>query len=349
MIHTHTQMGVDSRRAVTELVEDLQQRICDGAEGVERDAAARGATAAPATFREDRWEREGEGSFVGGWGSTRVIADGAAFEKGGVNVSVVTADSLPPSVAAQRPEAAGHGFFACGVSVVLHPRNPHAPTAHCNYRYFETQSKDGSPGIWWFGGGADLTPYYPVLDDVRHFHATLKAACDRHGADLYPAFKTWCDRYFYLKHRDETRGVGGIFYDYVDEHGYGETERTAHASPRRWDGLYAFMRDVGRAFVDAYFPLVARHALDPYGDRERSFQLLRRGRYVEFNLLYDRGTTFGLQSGGRTESILMSLPPLARWSYEEHPDPGSPEAALWDYLRPRDWFAADPFAEAARA
>jgi coproporphyrinogen III oxidase len=346
VIDTHTALGVDSRRAVTELVEDLQRRICAGAEAVEREAASGlGATQSAATFRQDYWEREGEGASVGGWGSTRVIADGAAFEKGGVNVSVVTAERLPPSVVAQRPEARDHGFFACGVSVVLHPRNPYAPTAHCNYRYFETQAPDGGPGSWWFGGGSDLTPYYPVLDDVRHFHRTLKAACDPHGTTLYPAFKQWCDRYFYLKHRDETRGVGGIFYDYVDSLGYGETERTPHESPKRWDEIFAFMRDAGRAFVDAYFPLVARHALEPYGERERSFQLLRRGRYVEFNLLYDRGTTFGLQSGGRTESILMSLPPLVRWGYDERAEPGSPEAQLDAYLKPRDWLGNEPFAE----
>jgi len=256
----------------------------------------------------------------------------------------VTADKLPPSIVAQRPEARDHGFFACGVSVVLHPRNPHAPTSHCNYRYFETQAPGGAPGIWWFGGGADLTPYYPVLDDVRHFHQTLKSACDPHDAAFYPAFKSWCDRYFYLKHRDETRGVGGIFYDYVDGEGYGETERSPHGRPKRWEELFDFMRDAGRAFVDAYFPIVARRVRAPYGERERSFQLLRRGRYVEFNLLYDRGTTFGLQSGGRTESILMSLPPLARWGYDERAEAGSPEAELDAYLEPRDWLGNDPLA-----
>jgi coproporphyrinogen III oxidase len=344
VIETHTALGVDSRRAVTELVEDLQLRICAGADAVEREAAARGGPCAAATFTQDYWEREGEGSVVGGWGSTRVLAEGAAFEKGVVKVSVVTADTLPPSVVAQRPEARGHGFFACGVSVVLHPRNPYAPTAHCNYRYFETQARDGGPGIWWFGGGSDLTPYYPLLDDVRHFHRTLKSACDAHDLAFYPAFKAWCDRYFYLKHRDETRGVGGIFYDYMDGAGFGETERTRHERLKRWDELFAFMRDAGRAFADAYFPLVARHALDPFGERERNFQLLRRGRYVEFNLLYDRGTTFGLQSGGRTESILMSLPPLARWDYDVRATPGSPEAELAAYLRPRDWLGNDPFA-----
>jgi len=260
-------------------------------------------------------------------------------------VSIVTGAALPPSVVAQRPELAGHGFFAAGVSVVLHPGNPHAPTAHCNYRYFEAQAPDGARSAWWFGGGADLTPYYPVLDDVRHFHRALRAACDAHDAQLYPAFKAWCDRYFYLKHRGETRGVGGIFYDYVDADGFGESdERTAFAQPKTFADLLAFMTDAGNAFTDAYLPLVERHALDAYGERERAFHLLRRGRYVEFNLIYDRGTHFGLQSGGRTESILMSLPPLVRWAYEEHPEPGSAEARLAPYLQPRDWFADDPFA-----
>jgi coproporphyrinogen III oxidase len=255
-----------------------------------------------------------------------VIASGAVFEKGGVNTSFVTGDKLPPSVVAQRPELEGHGFFATGVSVVLHPRNPRAPTAHCNFRYFEAQSPDGAPSAWWFGGGADLTPYYPELDDVRHFHRTLRDACDRHDARFYPDFKAWCDRYFYLPHRRETRGVGGIFYDYLGE-------------PRTFPALLAFTRDTGAAFAEAYLPLAERHALDPFGERERAFQLLRRGRYVEFNLVYDRGTHFGLQSGGRIESILMSLPPLVRWAYDEQPEPGSAEAALAAFLQPRDWLA----------
>jgi len=333
----------DAASAAARLVGALQASICARAEALER-AAGETSGAAAAAFVVDAWEREGGAKAVGGYGSTRVIANGAVFEKGGVNTSVVTGAALPPSVIAQRPELEGHGFFAAGVSVVLHPRNPYAPAAHCNYRYFEARN-DGVRSAWWFGGGADLTPYYPALEDVRHFHRTLRAACDRHDPAFYPAFKAWCDRYFYLKHRDETRGAGGIFYDYLDADGFGESgERTALAEERAVEDHLAFMRDAGEAFGEAYFPLVERHARDPFGERERSFQLLRRGRYVEFNLVYDRGTAFGLQSGGRTESILMSLPPLARWAYDERPAPGTPEAALAAYLRPRDWFAEDPFA-----
>jgi coproporphyrinogen III oxidase len=248
-------------------------------------------------------------------------------------------------VVAQRPELAGHGFFAAGVSVVLHPWNPYAPTAHCNFRYFEATTPDGARSAWWFGGGADLTPYYPDLADVRHFHGTLRAACERHDPAFYPAFKSWCDRYFYLKHRRETRGVGGIFYDYLDADGFGEADaRTPFARPRTADALHAFMADAGGAFAAAYLPIVERRANVAYGERERAFQLLRRGRYVEFNLVYDRGTHFGLQSGGRTESILMSLPPLVRWAYDERPAAGSAEAELAAYLTPREWFSEDPFA-----
>ncbi len=330
-----------TRRAAAQLVSLLQERICAGVVALEQTIADRG-TREPGGFVIDAWEGDGTGSIRGS-GSTRVLAGGAAFEKGGVNTSVVTGTNLPPSVVAQRPELQGHGFFAAGVSVVLHPHNPHAPTAHCNYRYFEAQDPAGARSAWWFGGGADLTPYYPHLDDVRHFHGALRDACDRHDPAFYPAFKAWCDRYFYLKHRDETRGVGGIFYDYLDAGGFGESgQRTPFAQARTFEQMLAFMSDAGNAFADAYLPLVERHALDPFGERERDFQLLRRGRYVEFNLIYDRGTHFGLQSGGRTESILMSLPPLVRWAYDERPWPGSPEARLAAYLRPRDWFAEDP-------
>ena len=334
--------GATAQRAdrVAELVGELQERVCDAALAVERTIGARDGTAA-AAFHVDAWQSDGAPGAVSGRGSTRVIADGAAFEKGGANTSVVTGTVLPPSVVAQRPELAGHGFFAAGVSVVMHPRNPLAPTAHCNFRYFEARTADGAPAASWFGGGADLTPYYPDLDDVRHFHRTLRAACDRHDPRYYPAFKDWCDRYFYIKHRNETRGVGGIFYDYLDETGFGESQNRTPLEPRTFEEMLAFMRDAGLAFVDAYFPLVERRAAEPYGERERSFQLLRRGRYVEFNLVYDRGTHFGLQSGGRTESILMSLPPLVRWAYDEQPEPGSPEAVLTDFLRPRDWLADD--------
>ncbi len=329
------------RRSAARLVSQLQERICADAVALERAVAERTGRVA-GEFVIDAWESDGTHSIRGS-GSTRVLAGGAAFEKGGVNTSVVTGASLPPSLVAQRPELTGHGFFAAGVSVVLHPLNPYAPTAHCNYRYFEAQAPDGARSAWWFGGGSDLTPYYPQLDDVRHFHATLRAACERHDPRFYPAFKAWCDRYFYLKHRGETRGVGGIFYDYLDAGGFGESgERTQFGEAKTFEDVLAFMGDAGNAFADAYLPLVERHALDPFGERERAFQLMRRGRYVEFNLIYDRGTHFGLQSGGRTESILMSLPPLVRWAYDERPEPGSPEAQLAAYLQPRDWFAADP-------
>jgi coproporphyrinogen III oxidase len=332
-----------TRRSAAQLVARLQERICAGVIAVEEAIGARSGRA-PAAFLIDEWSSGAAAHGISGGGSTRVIADGAAFEKGGVNISIVTGAKLPPSVVQQRPELDGHGFFAAGVSVVLHPHNPYAPTAHCNYRYFEAQAPDGEPSAWWFGGGSDLTPYYPQLEDVRHFHATLRAACDRHDAAFYPAFKAWCDRYFFLKHRNETRGIGGIFYDYVDASGFGEADqRTPFEQPRTFEQMLAFMTDAGNAFPEAYLPLVERHALDPFGERERDFQLVRRGRYVEFNLVYDRGTHFGLQSGGRTESILMSLPPLVRWEYNAVPEAGTAEAELARYLRPRDWFAEDPF------
>ena len=332
-----------SRDEATALVRDLQDRICTRASQIERTFAARIGGAHAAEFRIDGWQNEGAPSSVSGRGSTRVIADGAVFEKGGVNTSIVTGTTLPPSVVAQRPELAGHSFFAAGVSVVFHPHNPNVPTAHCNFRYFEAQSPAGARSAWWFGGGADLTPYFPVLEDVRHFHRTLRTACDRHDPAFYPAFKAWCDRYFFLKHRGETRGVGGIFYDYLDAHGFGEShDRTTFAGVRTFEQMLAFMHDVGSAFIEAYFPIVERHALEPFDESERSFQLYRRGRYVEFNLLYDRGTHFGLQSGGRTESILMSLPPLVRWAYDEQPRSGTRETELQKYLVPRDWLEDDP-------
>jgi coproporphyrinogen III oxidase len=332
------------RTSATRLVEDLQERICARVRDVEQSVAGR-ANGRPAEFAVDAWENDGASETVAGAGSTRVLSGGAAFEKGGVNMSVVTGTRLPPSVVSQRPELAGDGFFATGVSVVLHPWNPYAPTAHCNFRYFEAQAPDGRCSARWFGGGADLTPFYPDIADVRHFHATLRDACDRHDPQFYPAFKAWCDRYFYLKHRRETRGVGGIFYDYLDADGFGESgQRTGFAAPRSPEELLSFMADAGGAFAEAYLPLVERHAGDDYGERERAFQLLRRGRYVEFNLVYDRGTHFGLQSGGRTESILMSLPPLARWAYDEVPEAGSAEGELAAFLRPRDWLNEAPAA-----
>jgi coproporphyrinogen III oxidase len=253
-----------------------------------------------------------------------VLSDGAVFEKAGVNTSRV-AGELKPEFAAQLP-GDGLAFAAAGVSLVLHPKSPMVPTVHANFRCLRRGA------ALWFGGGADLTPYYPVLDDVVHFHATWKAACDRHDAAFYPRFKRGCDEYFYLPHRRETRGVGGIFFDYLQR------------DPTR---DLAFVADAGGAFLEAYLPILARRRADPWGERERAFQLLRRGRYVEFNLLYDRGTTFGLKTDGRAESILMSLPPLARWEYDVQHEPGTREAALADWLRPRDWLGLEPVKENA--
>lgn len=290
------------------------------------------------TFQEDSWERP-----EGGGGRSRVIREGAVFEQGGVNFSEVWGENLPPSILAQRPEAAGHGFYATGTSMVLHPRNPYIPTVHLNYRYFEAGP------VWWFGGGADLTPYYPFAEDAAHFHKTFKQACDAHHPEYYPTFKYWCDEYFYLKHRQETRGVGGIFFDYQDAQG--ELYRAnntngsaaAHSAKvgtltRCWEELFAFVQECGQAFLPAYVPIVERRRNLEYGERQRNFQLYRRGRYVEFNLVYDRGTIFGLQTNGRTESILMSLPPLVRWEYGYQPEPNTPEAELYEtFLKPQDW------------
>lgn len=281
---------------------NLQEEICT------QLAAADGV----AQFREDRWERA-----EGGGGRTRVISDGDLFEKGGVNFSRVSGAQLPPSATANRPQIAGKPFHALGVSLVLHPRNPYVPIVHMNYRFFQAGD------VWWFGGGADLTPIYGFAEDAEHFHRTLKSACDRHDSAFYPRFKAWCDEYFTIRHRNEMRGVGGIFFD--DLQGDGAA-------------LQAFWEDVARSFLPSYLPITARRRDLPYGGRERQFQLLRRGRYVEFNLVYDRGTLFGLQSGGRTESILMSLPPLAAWEYDWQGEPGSPEASLKEeFLSPRDW------------
>ena len=291
---------------------DLQERLCDAL------AAADGG----AGFREDAWERP-----EGGGGRSRVIESGRVFEKGGVNFSHVYGERLPPSATAARPELAGRSFHAVGVSWVLHPENPHVPTSHGNVRFFIAE-KAGEAPVWWFGGGFDLTPYYPVFEDVVHWHRVARDACAPFGDDVYPRFKAWCDDYFYLKHRDETRGVGGLFFDDLNDGGF--------------ERCFAFQRAVGDAFLDAYLPIVARRRETPFGERERDFQLYRRGRYVEFNLVWDRGTLFGLQSGGRTESILMSMPPLARWAYDWHPEPGSPEAALYaHYLSPRDWLGEE--------
>lgn len=269
-------------------------------------------------FRSDRWDREG-----GGGGNSRVLIDGGVFEQAGVGFSHVFGDQMPPSATQSRPELAGKSFQALGVSLVLHPRNPYVPTTHANFRFFSTDSDDGDP-VWWFGGGFDLTPYYPFHDDVLHWHTTAKNACDPFGADVYARYKKWCDEYFFLRHRNETRGVGGLFFDDLNEDGF--------------DSSFEFLQAVGNEFLPAYLPIVERRKDEEYGEREREFQLYRRGRYVEFNLIYDRGTLFGLQSGGRTESILMSLPPRVRWEYDWQPQPGSPEAELYErYLQPVDW------------
>jgi coproporphyrinogen III oxidase len=273
-------------------------------------------------FRRDAWDRPG-----GGGGLSCVLTNGAVFEQAGVGFSHVYGREMPPSATRSRPELAGRSFQAVGVSLVLHPRNPYVPTTHANLRYFSAGDRDDAPPAWWFGGGFDLTPYYPFHDDVIHWHETARTACEPFGADIYPRFKNWCDEYFFLKHRNETRGVGGLFFDDVNEFGF---ERS-----------FDFLRSVGDSFLPAYRPIVRKRASHPFGERQREFQLYRRGRYVEFNLIYDRGTLFGLQSGGRTESILMSLPPRVRWEYDWHPEPGSAEEKLYtDYLRPRDWLAA---------
>jgi coproporphyrinogen III oxidase len=267
-------------------------------------------------FREDAWERP-----EGGGGRSRVLADGAVFEQAGVNFSHVFGQTLPPSATAQRPELVGRSWQALGVSLVIHPRNPYVPTSHMNVRFFIAE-KEGEEPVWWFGGGFDLTPYYGFEEDCAHWHRTAKAACDPFGTDYYPRFKKWCDEYFFLKHRNETRGIGGLFFDDLHEHSF--------------DRCFGFMQSVGDHYIPAYLPILLKRKDTPYGERERDFQLYRRGRYVEFNLVYDRGTLFGLQSGGRTESILMSLPPRYNW----RPEPSTPEAQLYDdFLKPRDWLA----------
>ena len=285
----------------------LQDRICQALEQVDGGAH----------FIEDAWSRA-----AGGGGRTRVLADGAVFEQAGVNFSRVHGDTLPPSATAHRPQLAGGSFVATGVSLVIHPRNPYVPTSHANVRYFEAH-KPGVEPVWWFGGGFDLTPYYPFDEDVRHWHAVAHDLCAPFGDEVYPRYKKWCDEYFFNRHRNEERGVGGLFFDDLDEGGF--------------ERCFDFLRAVGEGYLDAYVPIVERRKNVAWGEREREFQLYRRGRYVEFNLVYDRGTLFGLQSGGRTESILMSLPPRVRFAYNYQPEAGSPEARLAAYLQPRDW------------
>ena len=274
-----------------------------------------------AKFGRDPWDRPG-----GGGGLSCVLSNGEVFEQAGVGFSHVFGEQLPPSATRSRPELAGSGFQAVGVSLVVHPRNPYVPTTHANYRFFTASNEDVS--VWWFGGGFDLTPYYPFEEDVIHWHRIARDACSPFGDDLYPRYKKWCDEYFFLKHRNETRGVGGLFFDDVNEPGFEKS--------------FGFLRSAGDSFLPAYRPIVKKRKDHPFGDRQREFQLYRRGRYVEFNLIYDRGTIFGLQSGGRTESILMSLPPRVRWEYNWQPEPGSAEAKLYsDFLRPRDWLGVE--------
>ncbi|WP_017525361.1 oxygen-dependent coproporphyrinogen oxidase [Pusillimonas noertemannii] len=271
-------------------------------------------------FRSDSWTRE-----EGGGGLSRLLEGGALFERAGVLFSHVRGRALPPSASAHRPDLAGRHWEAMGVSMVLHPRNPYVPTTHMNVRLFVARAPEDGNGddVFWFGGGLDLTPYYPFEEDVRHFHRVCHDAVAPFGDDKYPAYKKWCDQYFFLKHRNETRGVGGLFFDDLNQEGF--------------DDCFDLTRSVGDCFLPAYMPLVEKRRNTPYGERERDFQAYRRGRYVEFNLVFDRGTLFGLQSGGRTESILLSMPPLASWRYDWHPEAGTPEAELYDYLHPREW------------
>ena len=293
--------------AVLSYLNELQDRISAAVENLDS-----------VKFRRDAWKRP-----EGGGGESRILSDGAVFERAGVSVSHVFGEKMPPSASNQRPEIAGAPFEAMGLSLVFHPRNPYVPTTHCNVRFLVARPASGAE-VWWFGGGFDLTPYYPYDEDVLHWHRCARDACQPFGADAYQKYKAWCDRYFFLPHRNETRGVGGLFFDDLNDGGFGR--------------CFAFQRSVGDHFLPAFLPLLERRRDLPYGDRERQFQLYRRGRYVEFNLVYDRGTLFGLQSRGRTESILMSLPPIVRWEYDWHPAPGSPEARLYeDFLRPRDY------------
>jgi coproporphyrinogen III oxidase len=293
---------------VKDFLLELQQRICDALE--QADGGAR--------FQADNWQRPN-----GGGGQSRVLTQGRVFEQAGVNFSHISGDTLPPSASALRPDLAGCGFEALGVSLVIHPLNPYVPTSHANLRFFCTQREDAPP-LWWFGGGFDLTPYYGFEEDVVHWHSVARDLCQPFGDEIYPNYKKGCDEYFFLKHRNEARGVGGLFFDDLNQNGF--------------DWCFSLVQAVGQGFLDAYLPIVAKRRDTPWGERERQFQLYRRGRYVEFNLVWDRGTLFGLQSGGRSESILMSLPPLVRWEYGYQPEAGSPEDELYQrFLPARDW------------
>ncbi len=303
-------MNTPDPNAVRTWLLSLQERIVSAAEAVDGGQ-----------FIRDSWERP-----EGGGGISRLIEEGNVLERGGVGFSHVKGMSLPPSAAANRPEVAGHPWEAMGVSLVFHPRNPYAPTVHMNVRFFTTTG-EGNQRVWWFGGGMDLTPYYGFEEDAQHFHQTCRNALDPFGAELHPRFKQWCDEYFYLKHRKAARGVGGVFFDDFNIAGFEQS--------------FAMTQSVGDHFIDAYLPILKRRKDIAYGERERDFQAYRRGRYVEFNLVFDRGTLFGLQSGGRTESILMSMPPVVKWRYDWQPEAGSPEAKLYtDFLPHRDWLAA---------
>ncbi|MEJ2454941.1 MAG: oxygen-dependent coproporphyrinogen oxidase [Candidatus Thiodiazotropha sp.] len=305
-------MNQPDKSQVKSYLQNLQQSICCALE--EEDGKEK--------FFEDGWQRE-PGDHLGGGGISAVLQQGAVFEQAGVNFSHVIGSQLPGSATAHRPELAGRAFEAMGLSLVIHPRNPYVPTSHANVRFFIAE-QEGEDPVWWFGGGFDLTPYYGFDEDCVHWHKAAKNACEPFGREVYPKYKAWCDDYFYLKHRQEPRGIGGLFFDDLNDWGF--------------DRCFDFMQCVGDQYVPAYLPIVQRRKATAFGERERNFQLYRRGRYVEFNLVYDRGTLFGLQSGGRTESILMSLPPLVRWQYNYHPEAGSEEARLYqEYLKPRDW------------
>ena len=307
---------MNRRQRVTQLMKAGQAKLVAAFEALDGEE----------TFRPYTWERPG-----GGGGTARILEGGRVFERAGVNVSAVYGDAVPPSLAKHHPGTEGKPFFATGISMVLHPQNPYVPAFHANYRYFETPSVSSSSqgekeGVWWFGGGADMTPAYPFEEDVAHFHRTLEALCNRHPPADYRQLKETCDRYFFLKHRGEMRGVGGIFFDELSPVGQGN-----------WEADFTFVQDGIDTILPSYAPIVERRKDTPYGERERQWQLYRRGRYVEFNLVYDRGTLFGLQTQGNIEAILMSLPPYARWAFDYRPEPGSPEAAALEFYQPRDW------------
>jgi len=300
-------MSAVNINTVVDFLKELQDQICQALESADGNAS----------FVEDKWVRP-----EGGGGRTRVLTNGDVIEQGGVNFSLVSGTKLPPSATAHRPELAGRTWQACGVSLVIHPKNPYIPTSHANVRFFIAE-KEGEDPVWWFGGGFDLTPFYPIKEDIVHWHKTAQSLCQPFGDSIYQDHKKWCDEYFYLKHRNETRGVGGLFFDDLNQWDF--------------DTCLNYIKAVGLGFIDAYLPIIEKRKNTEYGERQRQFQLYRRGRYVEFNLVFDRGTLFGLQSGGRTESILMSMPPLARWEYNFQAEENSEEYKLNEYLVPREW------------